>query len=227
MQQLGVFMEKIFNINCPLFFGINKNDLGHLLTCMGAKLKQYKKNEYIIMEGEVFNNIFIVATGNCQVIKNDFWGNRSIITNLSAGDLFGESFASGENNTSKVSVIASCDCSVLILKYNKVTTTCPSSCIFHNTLIKNMLKILGNKNLILTEKIEFLSQRTIREKLLAYFSTLAKQSGTKIEVPFSRQELADFLSIDRSALSRELSNMQNDGILSFEKNHFVLNKTLN
>lgn len=216
-------MNNIFELHSPLFADIQENNFESVLNCLHAHNKEYKRNNPIICEGEIISQVYLVCSGECQIIRNDFWGNRSIISSLSAGDLFGESFAASKEQVSKVDVIAKNDCSILSIDYQKLITTCTNSCEFHNKIIMNMLKILAERNTILTDKIEILSKRTLREKLLTYFTSIAKRCNSiTIEIPFKRQELADFLSADRSSMCRELSNMQKDGILEINKNKVIL-----
>ena len=164
-----------------------------------------------------------MLTGNVHVIQEDFWGNRTILANIEPGELFGEAFSCAGLDKLPVSVLAVQDSEVLMIDYRKIITTCSSSCVFHTALIHNMLRILADKNVMLTQKMELLTKNTTREKLLAYLSLQAQQAGsTKFNIPFNRQGLADYLSVDRSAMSAELSKMQKDGVLVYKKNRFEL-----
>lgn len=212
-------MKNFTDLQCPLFADIDADELEGVLTCLNARIIEYRRNNIIINEGDTITKVYLVYEGECRIVRNDFLGNHSIIATLTAGDLFGESFAACSEHLSKVNIIAASDCQIISLDYNKIITTCPNSCKFHHTVIKNMLKILAERNISLTEKIELLSKRTTRDKLIAYFTNIAKRSSNhKIVLPFNRQELADFLSVDRSSMCRELSKMQNDGIIEINKN---------
>ena len=207
----------------PLFYGIAENELLSMLACLSAIDKTYNKNEYIYRAGESVTSIRIVCLGSVHVIKEDFWGNRAIISQLTTGDSFGEAFSCAQVGLLSVSVIAAEITEVLLLDYKKIITTCSSNCTFHSHLIQNMLKILANKNIELTQKVEHMSKRTTREKLLSYLSAEAIKKGSNVfEIPFNRQELADYLSVDRSAMSSELSKLRNEGLLSYKRNHFKL-----
>lgn len=156
-------------------------------------------------------------------MREDIFGNRAILTALMPGQLFGETFACAGVEILPVSVIAVSDCKILLLDYRRIITTCPTACVFHSRLIENMLKILAGKNLVLNQKIEALSARTTREKLLAYLVAQAGVAGSRrFTIPSTRQELADYLSVDRSAMSREMGIMQKEGMIRFKKNCFEL-----
>lgn len=205
----------------PLFTRIKDDDLESMLTCLGANIKEYSKNEIIFLAGSEITSMGIVLTGSLNLVKEDILGNRMIITEIPAGELFAEIYACAGTRRSPVTVIASNHSKVLFLGYHKLITTCPSHCGFHHILVENMLTILANKNLQLNQKMSLLSKRTTREKLLEYFQyQIEKQNNLKFEIPFSRSELADYLCVDRSALSRELGKLRDEGIITFHKNQF-------
>ncbi len=208
---------------CPLFDGISPTELNSMLYCLSGRKKTYEKDEYIFLEGDEINYVGIVLSGQIWMIKDDYWGNRAIIARLTRGELFGESFASSSKGVIMESVIAAERSKVLFIDYKKIVTPCASACGYHSILIRNMLKLIANKSILLTEKMDFITKRTTREKLTAYLSAVAKEQGSnKITIPFDRQGLADFLSVDRSALSRELSRMRDEGIINYKKNKFTL-----
>ena len=159
-----------------------------------------------------------------MIAKDDIWGNRKIIERIRAGYVFGEAYASKGDEPLKIHVEATEETEVLFLDANKIIRTCSASCSFHTGLIHNMLSLVAGKNLHMMQKMDCLTERTIRNRLLSYLSiqVIEKQSN-KFTIPFNRQELADFLSVDRSALSAELSKMQKEGIIEYSKNHFVIN----
>ena len=165
----------------------------------------------------------MVETGKLQIIKEDYWGNRSIIETAGPGDVFGEAFSCAEIVPVPVSVVAAEQTRVLLFDYQKLLTTCSSSCEFHTRVIKNMIRILAEKNIMLMQKMEHITKRSTREKLLSYLSTQAFiKKSSSFDIPFNRQELADYLSVDRSAMSAELSRMRDEGMIRFKKNHFTL-----
>lgn len=208
---------------CPLFAGIEKDEVRALLSCLRARQSHYDKDGFIFRAEEPASHVGIVLTGGVNVMQEDFWGNRTILTHVGPGELFGEAFSCAEVEKLPVNVIAAVPSDVLLIDYRKIITTCSSACAFHSQLISNMLQILANKNIMLTRKMGYLSQRTMREKLLAFLSAQAMQQNShEIIIPYNRQELADFLCVERSSLSRELSLMKKDGLLEYEKSWFKL-----
>lgn len=206
-----------------LFKGIEEADLQALLTCLGAKTFQYKKDQTVFFSGDHIEQFGIVLSGQVQIVQYDYYGNRSILAKIGPGKLFGESFAYAEIAKLPVSVIATSESELLFIDCHRLTAPCSKSCVFHSRLIQNLLKIVAMKNIALTQKINITSKRTTREKLLAYLSMEAKKAGSnRFTIPFNRQELADYLAVDRSAMSAELSKLRNDGILNFYKNQFEL-----
>lgn len=206
-----------------LFKGMDESELQPLLSCLSAKPAHYEKNQIVFMGGEEISSFGIVLSGQVQVVQEDYYGNRSILANIGAGDLFGESFACAEIRTLPVSVITTAESDLLFIDCYRLAAPCANACAFHRRLIQNMLNIIAMKNISLTQKIEFTSKRTTREKLLAYISAEAKKAGSsRFSIPFNRQELADYLSVERSAMSAELSKLRDDGVLNFHKNQFEL-----
>ena len=208
---------------CALFGDIDPQQLFVLLGCLGATERRYRKGEFILRAGEAAAQVGVLLAGTAHVIQEDYWGNLSIVTRAEPSDLFAESFCCAGVGQLPVSVLSIQACEVLFLDFNRIIDICSSACGFHNALIKNMLQILAQKSVILTSKIEDLTQRTTREKLLSYLSRQALGTGVgRFTIPFNRQELADYLSVDRSALSSELAKMQSDGLLRYRKNEFEL-----
>jgi len=218
-------MKKYINIlkSVDLFSGIEEPDIISLLPCLGAQVRFFKKGETVLQGGDNVKRFGVVLSGQVQIVQEDFYGNRSIITKIGAGGLFGESFAFAEIQALPVTVTASEDCEILLLDSLKLASPCAKSCTFHGGIIRNMLGIVSMKNISLTRKIEITSKRTTREKLLAYLSNEAKSSGKNtFFIPFNRQELADYLFVERSAMSAELSRLRKEGVLNYRKNRFEL-----
>ena len=208
---------------CPLFKGIERGELKALLQCLGVKQSIYHKDEFIFREAEPAVYVGIVLSGGTNVIQEDFWGNRTILTHVEPGGLFGEAFSCAGTKHLPVSVIAAEKSEIMLIDYRKISSVCTAACDFHSRMIANMMGILANKNILLTRKMEHISKRTTRDKLLSFLSAQAIQAGNnEATIPFNRQELADFLCVERSALSRELSGMKRDGLLDYDKNRFVL-----
>lgn len=218
-------MKKYLNIlkKSPLFNEISENDLESMLTCLSATIKKYKKNEIIYMTGDRLDKVGVVVEGNVHIVKEDILGNRNIIAHMHEGQLFGEAFACAEVDNLPVSVISNSNCIIIFIDYKKVIYTCNNSCVFHHKLLENMLGILARKNILLSNKIEHISKRTTREKALSYLFTQVQQQGKNtFKIPFNRQELADYLSVDRSALSTELGKLRDEGIIEFDRNEFKI-----
>ena len=218
-------MKKYFEIlkSCALFESIDENDLLVLLDCLKAAVKDYKKNEYILSEGEWAKYIGIVLSGEVQIERTDYHGNRSIIGIVSPSELFGESFACAGVKYLPVSVLAKENSSVMLIDCQRILTGCSSACHFHNRMRYNIMGILAKKNLAFHKKLEITSKRTTREKLLSYLEMEAKSKSCPIfTIPFDRQALADYLGVDRSGLSLEIAKLRKEGVLKSTKNHFEL-----
>jgi len=206
-----------------LFEDIKEADLQPLLSCLSARMVHYNSGQTIFLSGESIKQFGIVLSGQVNVVQDDYYGNRSILARIDVGNMFGESFACAEAETLPVSVIATTESEILFIDCHRLSSPCANACSFHSRLIQNMLRIVSMKNIDLTQKIEFTSKRTTREKLMAYLSAEAKKAGSnKFSIPFNRQELADYLSVERSAMSAELSKLKNDNVLKFHKNEFEL-----
>lgn len=204
-----------------LFSGIDETDLENMLHCLSATVKSFSKNEIIYMMGEKISKVGIVVEGSVHIVKEDILGNRNIIAQINSGQIFGEAFACAAIDKLPISVNASTNCTVMFIDYKKVIYTCNNSCIFHHKLLENMLGILAMKNILLSNKIEHVSKRTIREKALSYLFSQAQQQGkSSFKISFNRQELADYLCVDRSALSSELGKLRDEGIIEFNRSDF-------
>lgn len=209
--------------NTRLFHGMNETEIFSMLSCLSARTVAYNKNEYILRSGEQIHTIGLVLEGLALIVNEDIWGNRNIISEISPGMLYAESYACLSSLPAEISVLASEETTVLLLDISKVLTVCSSACGFHTKLIQNLLSTIASKNVMLTKKMSYLTKKTIRNKLLSYLSTESLKAGqTTFTIPFDRQELADYLFIDRSALSNEISKLQKEGILICKKNKFTL-----
>ena len=208
---------------CPLFQRIEDDDLLRMLTCLGARVDFYDKKYTIFAEGAPAKYIGIVLSGSVQIIQNDYYGNRSILSEIHAPEVFAEAFACAEIRSIPVSVIANQPCEVMTIDSSHILHTCSNNCGFHQQLIYNLMKDRASKTILFHQRIEITSKRTTREKLISYLSEEAgRQGSASFSIPFNRQQLADFLSVDRSAMSNELCKMRDEGLLEFEKNRFRL-----
>lgn len=207
----------------PLFDGITTEEIERLLHCLGGRIKRYAKGDFIFHAGTVLRQIGLVVSGKVQVVKEDYWGNRLIFSNMEQGQLFGESYACLPREPLEVSIVSAADCEVLFLDLEHALSACSCACGFHTRLIRNLMTILAKHNLNLTRKVQHMGQKTTREKLLAYLWSISqKEQSQEFDIPYNRQELADYLAVDRSAMSAELSRMKTEGLLEFHKNHFRL-----
>jgi len=218
-------MERYLDIlkSSPLFDEIAESDLQPLLSCLGAKLIHTEKNRIVFRSGEKTQSFGMVLSGRVQVYQDDYYGNRSIFANIGPGHLFGESFACADDEPLLVSIVTTAESDLLLIDCLRLASPCANACDFHRQLVHNMLNIIARKNILLTQKIEHTSKRTTREKVLAYLSSQARAAeSSRFSIPFNRQELADYLAVDRSGLSVELCKLREEGMLKFEKNKFEL-----
>lgn len=217
-------MEQFLSIlkQTKLFSGVEAEEISSMLSCLGANLHVYKKGDFVLRQGELLHEILVLAEGNLHIQSDDYWGNRSILGEICAGEMFGEVYAA-ESGALLNDVIAVTDSNVISFDIKRVLTTCSSGCRFHAIVVQNLFFAICEKNRKLVRKLGLLSKRTTREKLISYLSEQAKkQNSPSFSIPFNRQELADFLSVDRSAMSNELCKMRDEGMIRFEKNRFVL-----
>lgn len=206
-----------------LFSGVGDDDISTMLTCLGARLLTYKKGEHVLRQGEHLSDILVLAEGSLHIQRDDYWGNRSILGHIGVGEIFGEAYVAPESGTLLNDVIAVEDSAVFFFDVKRVISTCSSACRFHTMVVQNLFFAISEKNRGLVQKMDYMSRRTTREKLLSYLSEEAKkQNSASITLPFNRQQLADYLSVDRSAMSNELCKMRDEGLLEFEKNRFRL-----
>nr|WP_315103527.1 Crp/Fnr family transcriptional regulator [uncultured Catonella sp.] len=216
-------MNYFFLSNTPLFHGVKENEIDELLSCLGAREKSYKKNEIIFSAGSVVHEIGLIESGSVNIVVNFYWGNSNIFGHVEKGMIFAENYAAIPGKELLCDVVAAEQCEVLFLDFTKILTTCSNGCVFHQKLIHNLLHISARKSLNLSTRMLHTAPKSIRDKLLSYLSEQALINGNAhFTIPFNRQQLADYLGVDRSALSNELSKMQKDGLISFKKNEFTL-----
>ena len=213
-----------FNLSkTALFRGSTAEETEKILKCMGAEEKHYKKEAIISHMGDTMTSLGIVVSGSVLIENDDIWGNRSILDHIGPGQIFAETYACVPGEKLMVNVTAAEDTVILFLNVGRIIRTCPNSCVYHSKLIRNLLSISAQKNLNLSRRIFNTSSKTIRGRLLSYLSDQAVQRGEQqFDIPFNRRQLADYLGVDRSAMSNELSKMQRDGLIRVERNHFEL-----
>lgn len=208
-----------------LFSGIGDDDILSMLNCLNAAVQNHKKGKYVFRQGEHIRCLTLLAEGRLHIQKEDYWGNLSILNEIRPGEMFGEAYIVPDSGALMNDVMAAKDSAVLSFNIDRILSVCPSACPFHTRLVKNLFYAISGKNRSLVQKLGYMSQRTTREKLLSYLSDESKkQNSSSVTIPFNRQQLADFISVDRSAMSNELCKMRNEGILEFHKNEFTLNE---
>jgi len=222
-------MKKYMEIlaRCPLFAGVSPQNLLSMTSCLGARVVRFARGNVIFTEGQPAREMGLLLSGKARIVKEDIYGNRTIVAGIEPAELFGESFACAQLEAIPASVVATEDSEVLLMDCQRLLTTCSNSCEFHNQLIFNLLKVVATKNIMFNQKIEITSRRTTRGKLLAYLNSQAKLHGSStFTIPYDRQELADYLEVDRSGLSAEISKLRKEGVLASEKNQFTLLHTM-
>lgn len=218
-------MEKFFPIlkQCPLFAHIAESDLSAMLHCLQVTVQHYDKGQIVIHEGEKAERFGIVLTGAVQLWRIDYSGNRSIMANVEPAQIFGKSFVCAEVESIPIQAVASASCDVMLIDGSRILHACGNGCEFHQQVIFHLLQIIARKNLVFHQKLEITSKRTTREKLLTYLNQQAQRHRcSTFTIPFDRQELADFLEVDRSGLSAEISKLRKEGVLESERSTFRL-----
>ena len=206
-----------------LFAGVAEEEIGAMLSCLDARLHEYKKGEYVLRQGEHMSFITVLVDGELHIQRDDYWGNRAIINPIAVGEMFGEAYIAPESGALLNDVVAVEDSVVIFFDVRRIITVCSSACRFHSMVVQNLFFAISEKNRKLVQKLGHMSKRSTREKLISYLSEESKrQNSARFTIPFNRQQLADFLSVDRSAMSNELCKMRDEGLLRFEKNSFTL-----
>ena len=216
-------MNNIFLSKTILFSGCSAQEIDSMLGCLSPEQRSYRRGSVIYRAGDIVSSLGLVISGSVYIESDDIWGNKSIIDKVSAGQVFAETYACANKIPLMINVTAAENCEVLFLDINKVLNVCSSACGFHTKLIFNLLQIMARKNLGFHQKIEITSKRTTREKLMAYLLAQAKvQQSDSFEIPFDRQALADYLEVDRSGLSAEISKLRKEGVLECYRSRFTL-----
>ena len=206
-----------------LFSGISEEELTAMLSCLDTKTESFPKDTFLLRAGDTAESIGLVLSGSVLIVQEDIWGNRNILSKAGAGQTFAAAYACAPGSLLNVSVLAETPVTAMFLNVKRVLNVCPSACEHHSRIIRNLLGELAEKNLRFGEKLTHMGQRTTRAKLMSYFSAEAQRLGTyEFDIPFSRQQLADYLAVERSGLSLELGKMRSEGLLDFHKSHFVL-----
>lgn len=218
-------MEKYFDVlkKCPLFKNIEGDKLKDFIICLNAKAEKFAKKHTVIAEGAPAEYIGVVLSGSVQVIQIDYLGNRSILSVAKTSDIFCVAFACAEAKSIPITVVAAEPSEVMLINRNRVMYTCSNTCGCHKQMLLNLIRELANKNIAFQQKLEVVSKRSTREKLMTYLTLQSKKTDSQtVTIPFNRQELADYLEVDRSGLSAEISKLRKENILIAEKNRFTL-----
>jgi CRP-like cAMP-binding protein len=225
IQQNGEKMKKYFEIlkKCSLFHEIEDEKLERMLHCLGARVEFFDKKYTVFSEGSPAKQIGILLSGAVQMFRVDYYGNRSLLEEVHPGELFGEAFACAEVPSIPVSIIATKESEIMLIDASHILHTCSNNCLFHQQMIFNLMKALAQKSLRFHQRLDVTSKRTTREKLLTYLNLCSKEAGSDVfEIPFDRQELADYLEVDRSGLSAEIGKLKKEGFIENEKSRFRL-----
>lgn len=216
-------MDFVLLSHIPLFAGVAPQELEAMLACLDTECRRYGKGAAILRTGDTVRSMGIVLSGSVLIQKTDLWGNVTVLDSVGPGQIFAETYACTPQEPLMVDAVAAESSEILFIQVARVLETCPNSCAHHHALIRNLLSLSAQKNLRLSRKIFHTAPKTIRARLLSYLSDQAIRCGRRsFTIPFNRQQLADYLNVERSALSNELSKMQQDGLIETERNYFRL-----
>lgn len=218
-------MQKYLPIlrSCPFFNGMRDEEILSILHCVQASTVARPRGAYILRAGDTTEVMGLVLSGSVLILQEDLWGHRNILSKCTAGDFFGEPYAATSGAVLNINAVAEDDCTLLFLNVKRLLTSCPTACDHHQKLIRNLVSVLANRLLVFNDKITHVSKRSTREKLLSYLSSESvRQASLSFDIPFDRQQLADYLCVDRAAMSVELSKLQKEGILKTKRRHFEL-----
>lgn len=209
--------------NSPFFSGLDEKQILSILNCLNASTITKKKGSYIFRAGETTEVMGMILSGSAFIIQEDLWGHRNILSKCNVGDFFGEPYAAKPGAVLNISVVAHEDCEILLLNVRRILVTCKIACEHHQRVIRNLVEVLSNKVMIFNDKITHVSKRTTRDKLLSFLSTESiKRGSLSFDIQFDRQQLADFLCVERAAMSAEISKLQKEGLIKTNRNHFEI-----
>ena len=216
-----VFIPNFMDI--PLFQGLEREEISEVLQRFHALIKHFPKSDYIYLAGDCVENLCVVLEGTVQMIKEDIWGEKSIIANLGAGSVFAENFLGKLGDRSVVSYFVASDSEILMLPLGRALYDVSAPSKASQRLMCNIVSVLADNNTRLIEKTEILCKKTLRSKILAYLEQEARNQGSRqFTIPFNRTDLANYLDADRSALTRELARMREEGLIDYNKNTFTI-----
>ena len=218
-------MKEYFSVirSAQLFSGVSEEELTAMLSCLKAEKKDFPKEAFVLRAGDTAESIGLVLSGTVLILQEDIWGNRNILSKAGPGQTFAAAFACAPGSVLNANVVAETPVTAMFLNIKRILDICPSACSHHSRIIRNLLGELAGKSLRLSEKLTHMGQRSTRAKLMSYLSAEAQRLGTyEFDISFSRQQLADYLGVERSGLSLELGKMRDEGLLDFYKSHFLL-----
>lgn len=216
-------MDCRFLAKTMLFRGIVEEEIRAMAACLGARELSFEKGDRILRMGDYAKEIGLVLSGSVRIESVDAWGTTAVMGHKPAGHVFAEAYACAPDTPLMIDVVAAENCTVLMIEMARIVRTCPSTCSHHARMLQNLLSILAHNNLELSSRALVTSPKTIRGKVLAYLSLQSQRAGAQaFEIPFNRQQLADYLGVDRSALSSELSKMQREGIVVVDRSRFTV-----
>ncbi len=205
-----------------IFQGIETDHLLSILNCLSARVVRYRKQEIAVLAGSRLEHIGVVLAGKLHITREDSAGDRMIVASVIPPEIYGETICSAEMEQSPVTVTASEESVVLLLNFSRTLQVCSNTCVFHTKIIKNMLALMATKNLFLQNRMDIVSKKSVRAKVMMYLESFVPAQGREITVPLNREKMAEYLCIDRSALSHELIKMKQDGLIDYDKNRFTL-----
>lgn len=206
-----------------LFSGLSDAEITATLKCLNAAVKDFNKGDIIFADGDAADFMGVILSGEIQTQKTDYDGNANIVSKLFPADIIAASVCYSTENRLPFDVVCASDCTVIKLSPAHLIRPCQNACVFHNRLIQNLLNIIADRNMLLAAKINILTKRTVKEKILSFLHAQSKRTKNKrFSIALSRRQMAEYLSVNRSALSRELCNLRDEGLLEFEQNSFFL-----
>lgn len=209
--------------NSPFFQGMTEEEILSVLHCVNATVQHKQKDEYILRVGDRTESMGLVLRGSVLVLQEDLWGHRNIMHRIGPGEYFAEPFAATAGSVLNVSVVADEDSEIMMLNMERFLKTCPHACAHHGRMVRNLVSVMARRVLDLNEKLTHMAKRSTREKLLSYLSAESiRQGKLAFTIPYDRQQLADYLSVERAAMSVELGKLQKEGLLKTNRNHFEL-----
>ncbi len=210
-----------------LFRGVSAEEISAMSGCLNVRVRTFERGETILRSGDTVRDLGVVVSGSVHIVRDGYWGDENLMSVMGPGNVFAENYACMRDVPLDVNVFAADDTCVAFLNVQRVSQTCSSVCPFHQRLSENLINEIAHKNLNLSRKMSYVVQRSTRKKVMAYLSSVAMEQGSpKFEIPMNRQELADYLAVDRSALSTTLGKLKSEGVISFSRNHFELKQAL-